>query len=412
MPAPPILEIYVVWHPSDELGRSAADALVRHFHGPAYAGLAGGAVEVYLRSAAWNGDDGPPRPLPFMSALPGELSAAQITAIIPVLGRGLARAVRDDERWREYVESIFAPDPDRAGLPTHGVATYPLRVPGADFSGSLLDELTSGPQALPTEAAGSDATLAREVAQAIAQRLARESTGRDLEERITVFISHTKHPSSGPGSPAGLVQLVRDVLRDTRLGDFFDAHDIQVGDDWAADLDRNASHCALLMVRTDAYASREWTQREVLAAKLNGVPIVSLYTVREEEQRGSFLMDHVPVIACQPGAERAGVERALNRLVDEALKRALWSSQQIYLARDGFDWLPVHAPEPVTLAAWLKRHRVQDDPHLFIMHPDPPLGPRERAVVLELCELAGLVGKMDILTPRTFAARGGEVESQ
>ncbi len=410
MPAPPILEIYVVWHPDDELGRSVADALVGHFHGPAYAGLAGGAVEVYLRSAPWEKESGPPRPLPFMLALPAGLPAAQITAVIPVMGRGMARAVQNDASWRDFVEAIFASDADRAGHGTQWVGTYPLRVPGAELSGSLLAELASGPQALPADAAASEATLAREIAQAIAQRLARESTGSELEERITVFVSHTKRPDSGPRSPAGLVQLVREVLHDTRLDVFFDAHDIQVGDGWVAELDQNAARHALLMIRTDAYASRDWTQREVLAAKTHDVPIVSLYTVRDEEQRGSFLMDHVPVIACPPGAERAGIERALNRLVDEALKRALWLSQRVYLARDGFDWLPVHAPEPVTLVSWLRHHRLEGDPHLLIMHPDPPLGPKERDVVLELCELAGLDGRMDILTPRTFAARGGEVE--
>ena len=46
MPTPPILEIYVVWHPDDVNGEAVADQLTKHFHGPAYSGLAGGAVEV------------------------------------------------------------------------------------------------------------------------------------------------------------------------------------------------------------------------------------------------------------------------------------------------------------------------------------------------------------------------------
>jgi hypothetical protein len=167
----------------------------------------------------------------------------------------------------------------------------------------------------------------------------------------------------------------------------------------------------MLMIRTDKYASREWTQREVLSAKLHDIPVVSMYAVRDEEDRGSFLMDHVPVIASHPTNERASVERALSRLVDEALKRALWTVQRVYLKSDGFDWLPVHAPEPITLVAWLRtRNSAKEDSHLLIMHPDPPLGPKERETVLQLCELAGITANVDILTPRTFATRGGASE--
>jgi hypothetical protein len=45
----------------------------------------------------------------------------------------------------------------------------------------------------------------------------------------------------------------------------------------------------------------------------------------------------------------------------------------------------------------------------MMMHPDPPLGPRERKVLLDMCGIAGIDGSLDILTPRTFAARGGKL---
>ncbi|HMJ35409.1 MAG TPA: hypothetical protein VK501_15985 [Baekduia sp.] len=407
MPTPPILEIYVVWHPDDLLGTTVSESLIEHFHGPAYAGLAGGAVEVYLRSAGWGDRAGPPRPLPFMTPLPADLPAGQITVVIPILGRALARAVRKSKEWREYFEAIFDADAASALPDRQIVAVYPLSIPEADLSGSQLAGLAARPQALPRAAAASSTVLAREVAQAITQRIAREFVDAHLEERITVFISHTKHAGASSDEPAHLVGLVREVLRATHLDGFFDAQDIQVADDWEHILDTHAARHALLMLRTDMYASREWTQREVLAAKVHDIPIVSMYAVRNEEHRGSFLMDHVPVVACLPEDERGAIERGLNRLVDEALKRALWITQRVYLERD-FDWLPVHAPEPVTLAAWLRSNRrATQDPNLLIMHPDPPLGPKERAVILEFCELAGLTGQLDILTPRTFATRGG-----
>lgn len=405
MPAPPILEIYVLWHPDDTIGSQIADWLIHHFHGPAYAGLAGGAVEVYLRSTGWSEASGPPRPLPFIDSLPAKIPSGQITIIVPVLGRGMALAVRDSSAWRNYLETTFKADSSLQDGAVFGV--IPLQMPGADISRTELSAVSSSLQALPTGAADSPAILAREVAQAITQRVARSFPGAGLDERITVFISHTKH-SGGPGDdPSRLVAVVQEVLRTTHLDSFFDANDIQVGTTWEKVLDNEAARHAMLMLRTDGYASREWTQREVLAAKRADIPIVSIYAVSHDEQRGSFLMDHVPVVACQPGKEHDSVEHALNRLVDEALKRALWLVQCSYLKEDGFDWLPVHAPEPVTLAAWLGSNDVSKDANLVIMHPDPPLGPQERQVILDLCKIGGLSGTLEILTPRTLATRGG-----
>lgn len=406
MPAPPILEIYVLWHPDDTLGSSVADWLLEHFHGPAYAGLAGGAVEVYRRSTGWTDPAGSPRPLPFMEPLPADLPAGQITAVIPVLGRGMARAVRSDPAWSGYLGTVFSAEdtPQPSGRAT---VVLPLPVPGADLAGSSLALFASRPQALPKESARSRQILAREVAQAIAQRIARTYTATDLDQRVTVFVSHTTHPAVVGDDPVRLLATIQDVLRTTHLDSFFDAHDIQVTDDWEAVLDSEAARHAMLMVRTDSYAHRSWTQREVLAAKRHDVPIVSLYAVSAEEQRGSFLMDHVPVVVCPRSRERHAVEHALNRLVDESLKRALWLVQRTYLERDGFDWLPVHAPEPTTLAAWLRANDIDKEAQFVIMHPDPPLGPKEREVIVDLCEIAGLSGTLEILTPRTYATRGG-----
>lgn len=420
----PILEVFVVWHPDDELGKTAADWLSDHFHSSAYAGLAGGAVEVYPRSVGWSTESGPPRPLPFMERLPADLPAAQITAVVPVLGTGLARAMRSDPEWADYVARIFSADDTsraRSGQDSTALAVgvYPLRDPRAAL-GSALGPLAGRAQTLAQHSDANQATLCREVAQAIAQHLVRHRRGERLatgrgdgdQDRITVFVSHTKHQTveqaeDGPQ----LVGMVRQVLRDTRLGEFFDAADLQAGSDWEATLNAEAAGSALLMVRTDLYSGREWTQHEVLLAKRHDLPVVALYAVRDGEERGSFLMDHVPVVPCPANDPERAIERALNRLVDESLKRVLWQEQSVYLRADGFDWLPSHAPEPVTIVPWLRRHREgsADEPHVWILHPDPPLGPREHDVIVELCELAGFSGNVDVLTPRTFAARGGRL---
>lgn len=405
---PPILEIFVLWHPDDRLGQWLAGTLSEHFHGTPFAGLAGGAVEVYIRSERWQRPSGPPRPMPFMEQLPYGLRGPQFTAVVPVVGTYLARAYDDDPAWRGYVDAVA----DAHGR--DGVHVFPLVDRGPDLSRTPLRETLSRPQALPAADPDDPAAVCRELAQAIAQRVAADG-GDGASERITVFVSHTKHRSLAEQDEDGprLFDQVRAVIARTRLADFFDARDLQTADDWAAALDDKASNSALLIVRTDRYAGREWTQREVLIAKQHGMPTVTLYAMRHGEDRGSFLMDHLPAVVCPVDSPDDAIAAALNRLVDEALKRVLWMAQTVYLREHGFDWLPAHSPEPVTAGPWLQGHRdaVGDDRHVWIMHPDPPLGPKERDVLVQLCGLAGFDDDVDILTPRTFASRGGRLRT-
>jgi hypothetical protein len=92
---PPVFQIHVVWHPDDAAGKTTADQIVAHFHGTLFSGLIGGAVEVYVRSRGWRSGADAPRPIPLPGAgPPNRVMQAEIVAIVPVLGRELARAVQ------------------------------------------------------------------------------------------------------------------------------------------------------------------------------------------------------------------------------------------------------------------------------------------------------------------------------
>lgn len=401
MPAPPILDVYVVWHPDDDAGMRVLERIHTHFHSDGYSGLAGGAVEVYARSVGWSEAGAPPRPLLLPGARTGTPRPAHFSAIIPVLGAGLRDAVQSDPDWADYLSLIADSVSDQT-------AVLPVTVRGVNLTDSVIESAIGSIQRLPSDALATPGLLERSVAQAVAQKAAGSTAP------IRVFISHAKHFSDTetdlPGGP--LYEHVRSVIAGTHLAEFFDAHDLLPGTDWATELEANAGASALLMVRTDRYASREWTQREVLAAKQHDVPIVGLIALAEGEARGSFLMDHVPTVPLRIDAVTESIATSLNRLVDEVLKRALWEAQSTYIQEEGFDWTPVHAPEPTTAVDWLAKHQSghPDDDHLWIIHPDPPLGPAERAVIDDLCQLAGFETRVDILTPRTFAARGGALK--
>jgi hypothetical protein len=254
-----------------------------------------------------------------------------------------------------------------------------------------------------------DQELCRDVAQGIAQLV------DPSHERLTVFISHTKRfDKTEEGAVVRLVDLVREVIAATRLEEFFDASDLQPGEDWAPRLVDEAAHSALLAVRTDLYSSRPWCQREVVTAKQHGMPVVVLDGLQIGEERGSFLMDHVPRVPGRLGPtgwSKEAIWAALNQLVDECLKRALWRAQsEISSAAINLrvDWWAPHAPEPTTFAAWLCAAdlSVKRDEEILVLHPDPPLGAEEVEVLSQIARLSGLRGPVHFLTPRGLAEHG------
>lgn len=405
---PPILEVFVLWHPDDSDGARIAGEIFDHFHGTTFSGLIGGAVEVYERSAGWESHYGPPRPLPFVEPLPNGLAGAAFSVVVPILGTRLARAAESDNGWRSYLAKLVG-----AAATEQSVGVFPVRLDAAASEpGSALGGLFPD-QALEENAASEAQALCRDLAHSIAGLI-----GDPMGDRLRVFVSHTKRfsPDEEPDDVLNTLELVRKAIRSTHLAEFFDEADLQPGDHWREELTAAASSSALLVVRTDLYASRDWCQQEVLVAKRADMPVVALQALYRGEQRGSFLMDHVPSVRFEMGTEGqmlASIERALSQLVDEALKRALWKQQRARLAAFGFDWLPANAPEPVTLVHWLRRIGARDGSveQLLVLHPDPPLGNAEASAIEEILEAAGLPNLVDILTPRTFSSRGGQVTS-
>lgn len=411
---PPVLEIFVIWHPGDDAGREVAEEIFNHFHGTAYSGLIGGAIEVYVRSEGWRSSDDAPRQIPFPgSPTPSDIPAAALVAVVPILGDEFAAAVQSRSgAWWDFARELADAGtdlPDRVGV-------FPLLVDAGSVDETELGRLFGRFQRIAEPFPDIDQEPAvelrcRDLAQGITQ------LANDAKDRLRVFISHTKRARVGEEEDVSeLIELVRKIIADTRLQHFFDANDLQPGQDWDEELRANAANSAMLALRTDLYASREWCQREMLIAKRNGMPIVILDSLGIGEERGSFLMDHVPRIPVREsddGWNRADIRRGLNLLVDECLKRALWNIQKSLAANRPelhVAWWAPHAPEPITLAQWLQDHDYpassQNDAVLRILHPDPPLGPEEKSALQQIAALGGCTGAFDVMTPRMLAGRG------
>ena len=281
-------------------------------------------------------DSDAPRPLPCQVPLPYQLPHARVTAIVPVLGVRLARAVEQDSSdWRGYLESIHA----AAGSGQELIGVFPVRPQGMVSSSGSFVEIGSRQALHKASCLNSQLCCAENSLRSVAQLV-----GDPFGERLRIFISHTKRHrvEEEPDYVDELVGRVRTTIADTHLQAYFDAADLQPGADWEQELQSHASSSALLAVRTDLYASREWCQREFLVAKRAGMPIVTLNGVCRAEERGSFLMDHVPSVGYRQADEnlrQSSVEEALNLLVDAALTRALWGFSRTCLRNLGLTGL-------------------------------------------------------------------------
>tara|TARA_R110002072_G_scaffold232223_1_gene389542 strand:- start:5692 stop:6945 length:1254 start_codon:yes stop_codon:yes gene_type:complete len=415
---PPILEIYVVWHPDDRAGAATAKGIFEHFmRGPTFSGVIGGGIQVSFRSFGWDRMGTPPRPIHTQATpAPNGIRPAKFVALVPLLGTELAASVEDPgSAWHRYVAAVR----DAQIVAPKEIGIFPFLLTKGATDGTRLGGIFGAYQfaaAGEPERHGEDAIsmLCRDLTQGIAQLIS-----PDEMDRLTTFISHTKRHSASEGEDVdALVDLVREVIGNTRLQEYFDASDLQPGTDWDADLTRNAGTSAMLAIRTDLYSSRAWCQREISIAKTHGMPVIMMDAIGYGEERGSFLMDHVPRIAVRKldgRWQKRDVYRALNLLVDECLKRALWMHQKD-LARERPEldvaWWAPHAPEPLTLSHWINS-RIEagvndgDEGDLRILHPDPPLGPEERDVLINYARTTRLGRGLDIMTPRQLATRGG-----
>lgn len=412
---PPVLEVYVVWHPEDDGGNLIAEQFLEHFHGTTFSGLIGGGLELYVRSQPWTGGDMAPRPIPSEGRMTFEgIRPSKYVTIVPLVGTALAQACQiQDSPWYKYLSELVSREQSDEHF---GIFPYVMNngvMNGTQIAHLLGRYQTIAPTA-PKEGDSEQSMRCRDLTQGIAQ-LVEPNT----QARLKVFISHTKR--SNPDETENvdeLIALVRTVIGETRLEGFFDAHDLQPGKDWDHVLRQEAANSALLAIRSDLFPSRDWCQREVSISKRSGMPMVILDSLGSAEERGSFLMDHVPRVAARQVAgrwRRKDIYRTLDLLVDECLKRSIWRHQAELATRQDIQvsWWAPHAPEPLTLIEFLSSFAYKDGRKrrksklLRILHPDPPLGFEERNVLTQLVHLAGIADELDIMTPRQLAMRGG-----
>lgn len=193
---------------------------------------------------------------------------------------------------------------------------------------------------------------------------------------VRLFVSHAKRDGR---AIAG--RLKDYVLQHTELQTFFDANDIAPGHKFALEIFNSIEHSALVVVRTDAYASREWCRREVIEAKRRARPIVVIDALTKAEERGFPYLGNVPAIRWDPSITHEEMCRdALDLVLREVLRctyaHEQWRALKQLLIAD--DSVEVHSiPRPPELL--LPKHDAQRP--VLLVYPDPPVGDEEAEVL-------------------------------
>ena len=413
---PPALEIFVVWHPKDSHGAEIANEIFAHFtHGTAFSDVFGGGIHVSFRCERWESSKSQPRPI-YCPQIPDPngTSPARFIAVVPLLGMEMAANMqKPDDSWRQYISNIR----DLNIADSKRFKIFLILISENVLNGTYLGDILKDYQYIETKTSvkpcdDDPGMMCRNLTQGIAQMMWPEET-----RQLTAFISYkTRHGEHICDDDDDLASLVRDTIRKTRLNDFIDTNNLQPGMNWPDELKEKAETSPMLAIRTDEYSRSEWCQREIAAAKLEGMPVIMIDAIDHYERRGSFIMDHVPRVAVRKSNgrwQKRDVYHALNSLVDECLKRALWLHQmeiaKELLQLDVAWWAP-HAPEPFTLSKWInsqlaREKNISKEEPLRILHPDPPLGPMEMEILGNYTRMTRLERNIDIMTPQQLSMR-------
>lgn len=356
------------------------ESLLRHYHSDAFSGLPGSSIEVYSRiTGGSTGDSELPIPIKKDAS-----STYSLTVIIPVVDAYLDAALQnsDDSLLNGIVDLS-------AGEPSHNQLILPVVVDNVKVTSNVLAAVYARHQyivvdsiefrqcwidALEGDLRSPDKYVAhvenvtRDVSQAITQYLISSSNDQNEDNRIRIFINHTKR---GAQTESKLYEkCIERIYQGTRLAFIFDMNSFQTGMDWKKTLHDGVigEHSAILMIRTDEFSRRLWTQREIRLAKEYDIPIVALDGLIEGDHRGSFYFDNVPIVPLPRDAVltkdmmrspwkigrrgEAAVQHAINRLVDECLKKQILLKMAKNMHEDSPNDVIhtfVRVPEPVAV---------------------------------------------------------------
>lgn len=379
------LHIYIVRHPAYHAGAKLAAQIYSRYNRDIDKPLSRGiGIPVFFRSEAYT--DGLPKKI--------KLSEATRNAIVLLIDNQFVI------NWKEYAKQL------QQQLDDAGENHRLIPVAISEHAGNIGDAVKSVNFIRLYESNNKQdrfeklfVPLTHELCRLMngVQRLSEISENKYSPAPVQLFISHAKRDGEE------IAIKIRDAAQaDTGVKTFFDAIDIGGGYDWKNELKASIESTALLVVQTDAYASREWCRWEVLKAKKNNRPVLVINAVKEGEERSFPYLGNVPTIRWNYGVRNTRQLRKILQLTLIEVLRFNYTYEFI-AKRPGLSNITkvrkhrilASPPELLTLLQKATEDQTRGN---VVIYPDPPLTAEEIELLSEVSE------DMNYITPTMLAA--------
>lgn len=373
LPTRPFLVVYVVWHPTFEVGRTVAATLYEHFRRKLFENVSGGTgLSVIYRSV-------PPEDA--AAPLQIDFDGGETAAVVVLFDEAFA----GDAAYVEWLKNTT----DQADSKGLGVRVFPIAMDAALTRVGMFEQAVRWDKWDGIDAAGRTrrliSSLTYQFARMLRSYLERMLHPGDDDEaleryikKVQVFLSHSKRDGDGER----IATAIRKALFEGGgLSSFFDVHDIAPGLRFDKVILNQVRVSAVVAIHTDSFSSREWCRREIIEAKRANVPLVITNCLADSDERGFPYMGNVPVVRMDP-VHVDRIEDVIGRLLEEVLKDFLWRCRvELVRAKAGerVRFLP-RPPELISLAGLI---RCSSEPTV-IVYPDPPLGAEEQRLFEEI----------------------------
>jgi hypothetical protein len=190
-----------------------------------------------------------------------------------------------EKNWKKYVESIPTDD-------SLCVVPIALSKDGLYHAGSLdgLNCIRAFEWPSVDSNLFATVTLAHEIYRhGLVDKVPKDS-GSSLS--IKLFLSHSKSEKTGPSYS----KKVKNFIDNTSMKQFFDATEIAPGFSFSDEIETHIKDSTLVAFASDSYSSRYWCQREILCAKENNRPILSVDCLSEYEDRVFPAASNIPCV--------------------------------------------------------------------------------------------------------------------
>jgi len=205
---------------------------------------------------------------------------------------------------------------------------------------------------------------------------------------INLFISHAKDDIAATDEAAKKIHSF--VTIDTIGKSFFDTGDLRPSESLGEKLGEELSQSVLILVRTDAYSSREWCRLEALLAKQNGIPTLIVEIPQRRELLSSPYGGNDPIMVWD-----GNPSRVISQAMVEWLRAA-------FFCREAKRIIEItNLPKDVAIAIRqpglhdISHGPLQSDCAQLFLHPDPELPAAVRRV------LKAAHPRLHLVTPTT-----------